>query len=178
MLSGLQQMDGVAFFIWVRRVKIRITFACRQIALERSSNIIEAFEQREFRFRPLEIWLREPNFYFFLISKIKPRVHGRLNLKAHTPQRSTTLLSAFTHSSSLFLLRCSPVSVWLGWAGPWGPSGPSDPSGPAGTPRAGTQPQDLLPSPGEAAGLTSPAPCSANSGCKEHTNGRGSTEEL
>lgn len=69
MLRGLQQMDCVSFFIWVRRVKIRMTFTCRQIALEKSSNIIEAFEQREFRFRPLEIWVSELNFYFFLISK-------------------------------------------------------------------------------------------------------------
>lgn len=69
MLRGSQQMDCVSFFIWVRRVKIRITFTCRQIALEKSSNIIEAFEQREFRFRPREIWVSELNFYFFLISK-------------------------------------------------------------------------------------------------------------
>ena len=69
MLRGLQQMDCVSFFIWVRRVKIRITFTCRQIATEKSSNITEAFEQREFRFRLLEIWVSEPNFDFFLLSK-------------------------------------------------------------------------------------------------------------
>lgn len=46
-----------------------MTFSYRQIALEKSSNITEAFEQREFRFRPLEIWGAELNFYFFLISE-------------------------------------------------------------------------------------------------------------
>lgn len=113
--------------------------------MQRSSNITEAFEQREFRFRPLEIWLREPNFYFFLISRIKPCVRGRLNLKAHASQRSTALPPAFTHSSSLFFLQHSPMGVRLGWVGPLGPSGLSAPSG---TPRAGTQPHILLPSSG------------------------------
>lgn len=49
-------MDCVSFFIWRRRVKIRMTFTCRQIAWEKSRDIIEALEKREFRFRPLEIW--------------------------------------------------------------------------------------------------------------------------
>lgn len=70
MLRGLQQMDCVSFFIWVRRVKIRTTFTYCQIALEKSSNIIEAFEQREFRFRPPEIWVSELTFSFFTIKKL------------------------------------------------------------------------------------------------------------
>lgn len=49
-------MDCVAFFIWRRRVKIRTTFTCRQLAREKARDILEALEQREVTFRPLEIW--------------------------------------------------------------------------------------------------------------------------
>lgn len=94
MLRGLQQMDCVSFFIWVRRVKIRITFTCRQIALEKSSSITEAFEQREFRFRPLEIWVWELTFYFFLNIKKKSCICCGLNLKTHASRRSAVLPSA------------------------------------------------------------------------------------
>lgn len=69
MLRGLQQMDCASFLIWVRRVKIRTTFTYCQLALEKSSNVTEALEQREFRFRPLETCVSELNFYFFSIAK-------------------------------------------------------------------------------------------------------------
>lgn len=39
-----------------RRGKIRVTFTCRQIAGEKSRDILEALERRGFGFRPLEIW--------------------------------------------------------------------------------------------------------------------------
>lgn len=69
MLRGLQQMDCASFLIWVRRVKIRTTFTYCQLALEKSSNVTEALEQREFRFGPLETCVSELNFYFFSIAK-------------------------------------------------------------------------------------------------------------